>query len=50
MQDAYSLYDPAFSAFWPNPKSFIMIGVILYIFSIIFKKGVEIQKENDLTV
>lgn len=30
--------------------AFLMMAVIVYIISLIFKKGIELQKENDLTI
>lgn len=36
--------------FWVDSEAFIMMSAIIYIIATIFKKGVEIQNENDLTV
>lgn len=36
--------------FWEDSQAFILMGAVIYIIAIIFKKGVEIQNENDLTV
>lgn len=36
--------------FWPDSQAFILMGAVIYIIATIFKKGVDIQKENDLTV
>lgn len=36
--------------FWSDSKAFILMGAVVYIIATIFKKGVEIQNENDLTV
>jgi hypothetical protein len=36
--------------FWVDSEAFILMGAIVYIIATIFKKGVEIQTENDLTV
>lgn len=36
--------------FWADSQAFIIMGAIIYIIATIFKKGVEIQNENDLTV
>lgn len=33
-----------------DPNSFIMVAAILYVISVIFKRGIELQNENDLTV
>lgn len=36
--------------FWVDSQAFILMSAIIYIISVIFKRGVEIQNENDLTV
>lgn len=36
--------------FWVDSEAFILMGGVIYIIAIIFKKGIEIQNENDLTV
>jgi len=36
--------------FWTDSQAFILMGAVIYIIAIIFKKGVDIQNENDLTV
>ena len=36
--------------FWADSQAFILMGALIYIIATIFKKGVEIQNENDLTV
>lgn len=36
--------------FWVDSQAFILMGAIIYIIATFFKKGVEIQNENDLTV
>jgi hypothetical protein len=36
--------------FWEDSQEFILMGAVIYIIAIIFKKGVDIQTENDLTV
>jgi len=36
--------------FWADSQAFILMGAIIYIIATIFKKGVAIQNENDLTV
>lgn len=40
----------ALSQFWVDSTAFILMAAVIYIIAIIFSKGVEIQKENDLTV
>ena len=36
--------------FWVDSEAFIMMAAVVYVIAIIFKKGIEIQNENDLTV
>lgn len=36
--------------FWGDSEAFILMGAVIYIIATIFKKGVAIQNENDLTV
>lgn len=36
--------------FWADSQAFILMGAVIYIIATIFKKGVAIQDENDLTV
>ena len=36
--------------FWADSQALILMGAIIYIIATIFKKGVDIQNENDLTV
>lgn len=36
--------------YWEDSQAFILMGAVLYIIATIFKKGVAIQNENDLTV
>lgn len=36
--------------FWNDGQAFILMSAVVYVISTIFKKGVELQKENDLTV
>ncbi|MBK8488851.1 MAG: DUF2975 domain-containing protein [Bacteroidetes bacterium] len=36
--------------FWEDSQAFILMAAIVYIIAAIFKKGIEIQNENDLTV
>ncbi|WP_348823617.1 DUF2975 domain-containing protein [Flavobacterium aestuarii] len=35
---------------WADSQAFILMGAVIYIIATIFKKGVIIQNENDLTV
>ena len=36
--------------FWADSQAFILMAAIIYVIATIFKKGIEIQNENDLTV
>lgn len=36
--------------FWGDSGAFILMAAIIYIIAIIFRKGIEIQTENDLTI
>ena len=36
--------------FWADSQAFILMAAVVYVIAIIFKKGVEIQTENNLTV
>lgn len=36
--------------FWVDSEAFIFTGAVIYIIAIIFKRGIELQEENDLTV
>ncbi len=36
--------------FWVDSQAFILMAAVIYVIATIFKKGVEIQNENDLTV
>lgn len=36
--------------FWGDSQAFILMAAVIYIIAAIFKKGVDIQHENDLTV
>ncbi|HVZ57680.1 MAG TPA: DUF2975 domain-containing protein [Chitinophagaceae bacterium] len=36
--------------FWADSQAFILMAAVIYIIATIFKKGIEIQNENDLTV
>ncbi len=36
--------------YWSDGQAFIMMSAVIYVIAIIFRKGVEIQNENDLTV
>lgn len=36
--------------FWTDSQAFILMAAVIYVIATIFKKGVAIQNENDLTV
>ena len=38
------------NSFWADSEAFILMAAIIYIIAIIFKKGIEIQNENELTI
>jgi len=36
--------------FWADSKAFILMAAVVYVIATIFKRGVELQNENELTV
>ena len=46
----YGFVTDNLNPFWADSEAFILMGAVVYIIAIIFKKGVAIQIENDLTV
>jgi Protein of unknown function (DUF2975) len=40
----------ALDQFWVDSEAFILMSAIIYVIAVIFKKGVEIQNENALTI
>ncbi len=36
--------------FWVDSSAFILMSAIIYIIAVIFKKGIELQNENELTI
>lgn len=36
--------------FWADSQAYILMSAVIYVIACIFKKGVELQNENDLTV
>jgi ABC-type multidrug transport system fused ATPase/permease subunit len=38
------------SQFWVGSQAFILMAAVVYVIATIFKKGIELQNENDLTV
>lgn len=37
-------------AFWSDSEAFILMSAIIYVIATIFKRGIELQNENDLTI
>jgi hypothetical protein len=48
IQNGYELSDT--STYWNDIAAFLMMAAIVYVISQIFKRGIELQQENDLTV
>lgn len=46
----YGFVTANLNQFWTDSQAFILMGAVIYIIATIFKKGVDIQNENDLTV
>ncbi len=46
----YGFVPDSLNQFWVDSQAFIVMGAVIYIIATIFKKGVDIQNENDLTV
>ncbi len=46
----YGFVPDSLTQFWADSQGFILMGAVIYIIATIFKKGVDIQNENDLTV
>ena len=36
--------------FWVDSQAFILMAAVIYVIATIFKKGIELQNEQDLTV
>ena len=36
--------------FWGDSQAFILMAAVVYVIAQIFRKGIELQNENDLTV
>jgi hypothetical protein len=39
-----------FHDFWGDSEAFILMAAVIYMIALIFKKGIDLQNENDLTV
>ncbi|MEO5944592.1 MAG: DUF2975 domain-containing protein [Ferruginibacter sp.] len=46
----YGFVTDGLNQFWADSQAFILMGAVMYIIATIFRKGVDIQNENDLTV
>lgn len=46
----YGFVPDNLNQFWADSQAFILMGAVIYIVATIFRKGVEIQNENELTV
>ena len=46
----YGFVPDQLNEFWADSQAFIVMGAVVYIIATIFKTGVDIQNENDLTV
>jgi len=46
----YGFITDNLNQFWADSQAFVLMGAVIYIIATIFKKGVDIQNENDLTV
>ena len=40
----------ALNKFWSDSQAFILMAAVIYVIAHIFKRGIEIQNENDLTI
>ncbi len=36
--------------FWADSQAFVFMGGVIYVIAVIFKRGVDLQTENDFTV
>jgi len=46
----YGFVTDNLNQFWEDSQAFILMAAVIYVIATIFKKGIEIQNENDLTV
>jgi hypothetical protein len=46
----YGFVTDSLNQFWADSQAFILMGAVIYIIATIFKKGVDIQEENDSIV
>ena len=38
------------NVFWTDSQAFVLMAAVIYIIAVIFKRGIDLQRENDLTV
>ncbi len=46
----YGFVTDNLNQFWADSQAFILMAAVIYVIATIFKKGIDIQNENDLTV
>lgn len=46
----YKIVGGNLNQFWEDSQAFILMSAVIYIIALIFRKGIELQNENDLTV
>jgi DUF2975 family protein len=46
----YGILTDSLNQFWEDSQAFILMAAVIYVIAIIFRKGIELQNENDLTV
>jgi hypothetical protein len=46
----YGINTDNLNQFWTDSQAFILMAAVIYVIAVIFKKGIELQNENDLTV
>ena len=46
----YGFETSVLNRFWVDSEAFILMAAVIFVIAAIFKKGIELQNENDLTV
>ncbi len=46
----YGFATESLNQFWADSQAFILMGAVIYIIAVIFKKGVDIQNDSELTI
>lgn len=46
----YGFETESLNPYWADSQAFILMGVVIYVIAQIFKRGLEIQAENELTI